>query len=878
VTGAPFVLDRFQREAQAAIDLGRNVLVAAPTGAGKTVVAEHAVRAALASGGRAFYTAPIKALSNQKYADLVRVHGRDRVGLLTGDNVVNPQADVVVMTTEVLRNMIYADAPGLARLAWVVLDEVHYLQDPYRGPVWEEVIVHAPSAVRFACLSATVSNAEELSAWIEAVRGPTVAVVEHERPVELVNHYLVHDKGERRLVQVETLVKGRANPEGTRFDAPVDTGPRSDRHRQRGRHRWGPPRRTEVVEHLAGAGLLPAIVFIFSRKGCDDAASSILDQGIALTTTQERRRIRELIEERVAHLSTGDLQVLEFDRWSAGLEAGVAAHHAGMVPPFKEAVEGCFVEGLVKVVFATETLALGINMPARSVVIESLSKFTGEHHEDLTPSQYTQLTGRAGRRGLDPVGHALVLWSPWYGFDKVAALAASREFVLRSAFAPTYNMVVNLIRRHDRDAAHELLGRSFAQFQSDRSLAALLHRQASRRALLEEAEAAMRCELGDVEGYRAARSAQRRRAREARRSGRDAILAAAKELVPGDVVRLGGTRLAILSISDRRDGLRIRAIDPDAREVIVEVEDLREPLVRAAAVTLPQPYAPRNRVFQRQVAAALRKARLRHGAPSPAGTAHEPADGSGDADASDLPVARCPDLDRHLRAASDRDRLVRQLEELDRRAAERSGSLVRQFDRIETILVDHGFVDGWTLTQRGEVLTRIFHECDLLAASAVVDGLFDDLDPAAIAGLASLLTYEHRSKDAPPPPWFPSSLVRERAIALDQLARDLARDEERLGLSPTRLPDPTFCALAHGWASGEDFDVVIAEEDLSGGDFVRNIKQLIDLLRQIGEVAPRPGTAAAARSAADRLFRGIISASSELSGDGGGSEGSGAEL
>ncbi|HEX2576763.1 MAG TPA: DEAD/DEAH box helicase, partial [Aquihabitans sp.] len=442
-----FTLDPFQLDALAAIDAGHNVLVAAPTGAGKTVVAEHAVSQALDAGRRAFYTTPIKALSNQKYADLVRRHGADQVGLLTGDNAINPDAGAVVMTTEVLRNMIYAGSSALDDLAWVVLDEVHYLQDTYRGPVWEEVIVHAPPQVRFVCLSATVSNADELAGWIAAARGRTETVIEHERPVELVNHYLVYEKATGNLVQLPTLVGGRPNPEGDRFDASANDGPRHLRAEQRSRQQWGTPRRSEVVEHLAGSDLLPAIYFIFSRAACDAAARAVVDEGFVLTSASERTRIRAIAEHHVAHLGPDDLAVLGYDRWLAGLEAGVAAHHAGMVPPFKEAVESCFVHGLVKVVFATETLALGINMPARSVVIESLSKFTGETHEDLTPSQYTQLTGRAGRRGLDPVGHALVLWSPWYGFDKVAALAASREFVLRSAFRPTYNMAVNLMRR-----------------------------------------------------------------------------------------------------------------------------------------------------------------------------------------------------------------------------------------------------------------------------------------------------------------------------------------------------------------------------------------------------------------------------------------------
>jgi ATP-dependent RNA helicase HelY len=870
VRSQPFVLDRFQREALAAIDLGHNVLVAAPTGAGKTVVAEHAVARALAEGRRAFYTTPIKALSNQKYADLVRRHGRDQVGLLTGDNAVNPGAGVVVMTTEVLRNMVYASSPALDGLAWVVLDEVHFLQDTYRGPVWEEVIVHTPPSVRFVCLSATVSNADELAGWITAARGPTVTVVEHERPVELVNHFLVFDKGTGDLVQVETLVDGRANPEGSRFDAPVSDGPKHERFRARGKHRWGTPRRAEVVDHLAGSALLPAIYFVFSRKGCEDAARSVLDAGLRLTTGPERARVRAIVETHVDHLSDGDLTVLGFDRFLAGLEAGVAAHHAGMVPPFKEAVEACFVEGLVKVVFATETLALGINMPARSVVIESLSKFTGEHHEDLTPSQYTQLTGRAGRRGLDPVGHALVLWSPWYGFDKVAALASSREFVLRSAFQPTYNMVVNLVRRYDRDQAHELLGRSFAQYQADASLGRIVNRRATRQQLLAEASERASCELGDIDEYRALRADERRRKREARQGARAQVADLVAALAPGDVVRVAGHRLAVLSVSHRKGGLRLRVIDSDARVSVLDEDDFDRPPVRAASIVLPEPYNPQNRIFQRQAASALRKARVSHRAVGEPVHPDDEPDGLAEPllRASDLPVATCPDLDAHLAAVAERDRLTRQLAELDRRVEDRTTSLTRRFDAIDAILTKRGFIRGWALTERGEVLARTFHESDLLVATVVCDGLLDGLDEASMAGLVSVLTYEHRSKDAPPTPWYPSRLVRERATQIDRLAQKLVRDEERAGIPPTRVPDPTFLALAYAWAAGESFDVVIADEDLSGGDFVRNVKQLIDLLRQIGEVAPVAATRTTARAASDRLYRGIIAASSEVSGHG----------
>ncbi|MER3453188.1 MAG: RNA helicase, partial [Acidimicrobiia bacterium] len=452
-----FALDPFQIKALDALDAGKSVLVAAPTGSGKTVVAEYAVELALAAGGKVFYTTPLKALSNQKYADLCRVHGTAQVGLLTGDNAVNGDAPVVVMTTEVLRNMIYAASPALAGLRYVVLDEVHYLQDAYRGPVWEEVIIHAPHDVRLVCLSATVSNAEEVAAWLTTVRGETEAVIEERRPVELQHLYLVADRTSEVLHLLPTFVNGRPNPEAARL------AERSVRPYGRSRRaRFATPRRTEVVERLREEGMLPAIHFIFSRAGCDDAVHQCLDAGIRLTGAAERERIRAIVEQKVASLSEADLAVLGYGEWLTGLEAGLAAHHAGMVPPFKEAVEVCFAEGLVKVVFATETLALGINMPARTVVIEKLTKYTGEGHAFLTPGEYTQLAGRAGRRGIDEVGYVVVLWSPFVPFDQVASLASTRTYELTSAFRPTYNMAANLVRRYAPDTAHHLLNLSFA--------------------------------------------------------------------------------------------------------------------------------------------------------------------------------------------------------------------------------------------------------------------------------------------------------------------------------------------------------------------------------------------------------------------------------
>ena len=860
----PFILDSFQLEATVAIDAGVHVLVAAPTGAGKTVVAEHAVTAALAAGQRAFYTTPIKALSNQKFRDLSALHGSGQVGLLTGDNVINADAPVVVMTTEVLRNMIYARSRTLDQVGWVVLDEVHYLQDTYRGPVWEEVLIQAPDHIRFVCLSATVSNAEELAAWIEAVRGDTRTVIEHKRPVELINHFAVHDRVSGEIVQLRTLVDGRPNVDGHGFDK-TSGGRRRGPRRGSGpgeRQRWGTPRRPEVAAHLSRSRLLPAIYFIFSRAGCDEAVRSVIDSGLSLTSAEERAEIRALVEHHTAALSPEDLVVLGRDRWLAALESGVAAHHAGMVPAFKEAVEACFVRGLVKVVFATETLALGINMPARSVVIESLSKFTGETHEDLTPAQYTQLTGRAGRRGLDPVGHALVLWSPWYGFDKVAALAASREYVLRSAFRPTFNMAINLVLQHDRDGAHDLLGRSFAQFQTDRGLGRLVNRRTRLIDQLESARRQATCELGDVAEYRRLRKEERAAVRRARRARAHEIEAAMAALRPGDVIEVSGAALAVVSSSHRRGSVEVRAVDRNGLLETYEPEDLDEAPTPIARVDLPVPFIPRERASQRHLANNLRRAATR--GRDPKGRSRPVPAGSSEPTSADHPVATCPDLDEHLRATAEADRLESRLAETDRRMGERSGSLARQFDLLVTLLQRRRFLDGWELTERGEVLSQIFHESDLLCAAAISDGLFDDLEPPEMAGLVSMLTYEHRSKEPPSDPWYPTPAVEERARRLARLARDLADEQTDVGLVPRPAPDPTFLAQAHAWAAGWPFEDVMEEESpLSPGDFVRNVRTLIDLLGQIGDVAPTPATARSARAAASALRRGVVAAGSE---------------
>src|SRR5579863_1799151 len=501
-----FDFDAFQVDACRALSEGRGVLVAAPTGSGKTVVGEFAVHLALAQGRKCFYTTPIKALSNQKYTDLVRRYDHDTVGLLTGDNSINGEAPVVVMTTEVLRNMLYTGSPALAGLGYVVLDEVHYLADSSRGAVWEEVIIHLPESVRVAALSATVSNAEEFGEWLDQVRGGTTVIVDENRPVPLWQHVLA---GNRLYDLFTDDDHTRVNPELLRV-AQRDTWIERKAPARPGRGGRRPRRfplayRPDVIARLDANGLLPAITFIFSRAGCDAAVQQCLSAGLRLTTPDEARIIEDVAARRTADLPDEDLIVLGYHDWVLALRRGIAAHHAGLLPVFKEVVEELFTAGLVKAVFATETLALGINMPARTVVLEKLDKWNGEAHVALTPGEYTQLTGRAGRRGIDVEGHAVVLWQPGLDPGAVAGLASTRTYPLNSSFRPSYNMAVNLTGRAGRQRAAALLESSFAQFQADRGVVGLARRLRRVKEAADELARQVSCDRGDFMEYAAMR-------------------------------------------------------------------------------------------------------------------------------------------------------------------------------------------------------------------------------------------------------------------------------------------------------------------------------------------------------------------------------------
>jgi ATP-dependent RNA helicase HelY len=885
--GYPFALDAFQRGGVAALQAGLSTLVAAPTGAGKTVVGEFAAWHAVRLGVRCFYTTPIKALSNQKYADFRARHGDENVGLLTGDNSVNGDAPIVVMTTEVLRNMLYEGSDALDDLRYVVLDEVHYLADRARGAVWEEVIVQLSAGVQLACLSATVSNAEEFGAWLAEVRDGCDVLITENRPVPLEHSYAINErilpvfatgakasgkKNPRREQSARQAKGGRPNPEILMLERRAgQSGRRSRRGRPQGTGvRLRPPRRSDVVMELRRRRWLPAIYFLFSRAGCDGAVGQLLDDGIRLNSSVEAAAVRDVVDAKIGDLPAADLDVLGYGRWAEGLERGIAAHHAGMVPIFKETVEELFIRGLVKVCFATETLALGINMPARTVVIERLEKWNGQQHVLLTPGQFTQLTGRAGRRGLDTTGHAVVLYQRDVDFPTVASLVGQRVDPLRSSFAPSYNMAVNLLRRHARPEAEELLARSFAQYQLDAGVAELEQRIARNREALAGYAENLTSDRGEFEEYWSLRRelshVESRQAKQRKQRRGDAVEQVIAGLRPGDVITTGkggGELGAVVSVATSRGGAPLASVVNDQRRVVrIGPREYDRPPQVVGRIGLPRDGGPRNANYRKLVAQAVRG---HIPAPSPT---NAPAGARVDDEAAlritelreairEHPVHHDPELERWAYRTDD---LRGDTEKLARRVRRQTGSLVATFDRIVGLLADMGYLTGTKSpapTGDGVRLSRLYADTDLLLAECLRAGLLDDLAPADLAALASVFVYEWRSKDEPELV-LPNRLVADRFDGILARWEDLTTREESARLPVTREPDPLFADTIWQWAAGADLDEALGETDLTAGDFVRSVKQVADLLRQIRDTYEDTELSTTAGEAARRLVRGVV--------------------
>ena len=749
-----FDLDDFQVTACRSLEDGKSVLVAAPTGAGKTIVGEFAAFLADRQGVRCFYTTPIKALSNQKYQELVQVYGESEVGLLTGDSSINGGAAIVVMTTEVLRNMIYSDSESISQLGYVVMDEVHYLADKFRGAVWEEVLIHLPERIQIVSLSATVSNAEEFGEWLQSVRGETDVVLSEIRPVPLYQHILIGN----RLLDL-FVDDGRVNPEIVRLERnSVRRIPGANRGwQQRQFSTIKPLTRPDIVMKLKERQYLPAIYFIFSRAGCDAAVAQCIADGLSLTTGEEKEEIRKTIAIRTSELPHEDFGVLKFYEWCQALERGIAAHHAGLLAMFKETIEELFQRGLLKIVFATETLALGINMPARTVVLDKLIKWNGETHAAITPGEYTQLTGRAGRRGIDIEGNAVVLWSEEIDSSFAAGLASTRTYPLRSSFSPTYNMSVNLIARFGTEKARKSLAASFAQFQADRSVSGLIKQIEKNNQAITSMEREADCHLGSIAEYMTYRFA-------------------IKELEQGATSRRRSRR--------------------DVEEEIAE-----------------------NRRLMK---------------------AH--------------PCHPCPERESHARLMEKAARLKRESKGLTARMEGRTHVIPRTFDRVTQVLRDLGYLDGEKLTEKGILLSRIYAETDLLLSELLHRRIFHDAVTSDVVAILSALVFEGRGERSKVP-----RLPKSVDILVPSIARtwsELVQREEENGLTPLREPNFDFAWSAGRWANGTSLNTILRESEVTVGDFVRNIRQIIDLLGQLIDADPINATKY--RECIKRIDRGVV--------------------
>ena len=750
-----FDLDEFQIKGCYAIEEGKGVLVAAPTGAGKTIVGEFAAYIALEQGKKCFYTTPIKALSNQKYQEFVERFGEERVGLLTGDNSINSSAEIMVMTTEVLRNMLYTNSNALINLGYVVMDEVHYLADKFRGAVWEEVLIHLMESVQVISLSATVSNAEEFGEWLQAVRGDTAVIVSEHRPVPLYQHVLI---GNRLLDLFND--DGSVNQTLFRSEREALRRIRTPRHRGSRSDDENRLSRAEVIEKLQFNQMLPVITFIFSRQGCDSAVKQCLAANLRLTNTEEREEIRATALKYTQSINSEDLEMLGHHEWLAALERGIAAHHAGLLPVFKSCVEELFQRGLLKAIFATETLALGINMPARTVLLEKLTKWNGEAHVPITPGEYTQLTGRAGRRGIDFEGNAVVMWSPTVDSATAAGLAATRTYPLRSSFSPTYNMSINLLERYGRERARNSLKSSFAQFQADRAVVGLDKQIRKNENAIAEYRTEELCHLGNFSEYAKLR----------------------REIKQAEV---------LLSKRSRIDN--------------------------------------KQRAHLEQELSGYRRAMKAH------------------------PCHSCNDRESHARIAERADRLIRENEGLIARVENRTNVIAKTFDKVTQVLNTLDYLQGDSVTPSGKMLSKIYAESDLSIAETLNSGVLDKLSDIEIASVLSIFLFETRK---PEDPKIPNANVQDALSQIVSIWSKLHNLESEYDLKTQKEPDFGFCWIAFRWGGGHGLNSVLRNSDLSVGDFVRAVKQLIDLLNQVA--GARSELREKCLSAIKKLDRGVV--------------------
>ena len=857
----PFPLDEFQVEAIRAIEADQSVIVSAPTGSGKTLVAEFAIHAALAAGRRLAYTTPLKALSNQKFADFTREFGADAVGILTGDVKVNPHAPILVMTTEILRNALYGS--GLDGLRYIVLDECHYMGDEGRGTVWEEIIVSAPTDVVLVGLSATVANVKEIADWISIVHRPIVPIYHPHRPVPL--SYVIADlAGE--IHEVARVRTGRARLVGDESRGPDERG------------RWYTRRvvhPTVLIDALEARGWLPTIYFIFSRVGCERAMQDVLTEGKSLLGPPQQREVDTAIGELIRDSPTVAESVLNQSVFEA-LRLGIGLHHAWILPSLKRLIEGLFERGLCKAVFATETMSLGIHMPARSVVLQGLTKRTDRGFRALSHNELTQMAGRAGRRGIDPEGTCVIALDARDGLDDVLRVIDGSPEPIESQFKLGYGSVALLLSTGaPPDALRRRIESSFGQYQNlkrIREIEADVH--------------ALEASLGEARGYPAPcgdfqRIGRYRRARQEVEARRQALGRGARrgertvtEAEPGRLVlvrRSGAPTLAmVLGVhSIRGHRVLIDALLPHGVTVRV-----KSGVIKRIFWATPPLHVPHDRGRDRRGHAPEGRGsdghRLRHLAAelerlSVAELIERERTQGPEAALASIECHRCP-----WGATARCDREWRELETITERLGVRRrqleqlrGAYWQEFLRVVEVLEQFGAVRDRQLEWKGRLIAGLRHDNELLVAESVAHGVFNDVSAPEAAAICSALIEEARSGD----PALARVFLRKRSKLkrkLEQLMRIADTVHEAQRARHLRVPlavHSGFMPSVFRWASGEDDWSGIVEESFGGheGDLIRAMRRLIDLLRQLAESAEVPAeTGRLLAHVARAIDRGIV--------------------
>ncbi|MBM4440418.1 MAG: DEAD/DEAH box helicase [Candidatus Rokubacteria bacterium] len=844
-----FPLDDFQLEAARAIEAGQSVIVSAPTGAGKTLVAEFAIQLALEQGKRVAYTTPLKALSNQKFADFTRAYGSDVVGILTGDVKVNPQGRVLVMTTEILRNMFYTG--GLSGLGYVVLDECHYMGDEGRGTVWEEIIVNAPADVSLVALSATVANVKEIADWISIVHRPIVPIFHPHRPVPL--SYAIADLA-GDIHPINAVRAGTARVVG------------DESQRQDDRGRWYTRRVVDpvvLIEALEERRWLPTIYFIFSRAGCERALDDVLTEGKAFVTREQQREIDTAIAEALADTpSIGESNLNQAIFRALRLGAGV--HHAGVLPAMKRLIEVLFEKGLCRVVFATETMALGIHMPARSVVLQGLTKRTERGFRSLFHNELTQMAGRAGRRGIDPEGQCVIALDARDGLADVLKVIDGTPEPVESQFKLGYGSVALLIAT---GAEPEVLRRrvesSFGQYQNLKRIREL---EAEVAALEAQAAPALQyaapCgEFDRIGRYRHARQEVEERRLAAGRGGRRGERAVI-EAEPGRLAlvrRRGGPSLAmILGIH----GIRGHRALVDTLLPHGAVVRLKAGVIKRIFWATPPLHVPRDRSRDprrlHQLAAELERISVQELLD------RERAQGP-EATLTSIECHRCPwgATTACERAWRERERATERLGQRRHTLETVRGAYWQEFLAVAEVLEQFGALHDRALTPKGRLVAGLRHDNELLLAEAVSRGVLDDLTLAEAAAVCSALTEESRSGDPNVARTFlrKRPKLRRRFEELTQTADSVFQAQRARHLGMPVSVHPGFMPSVYRWASGDDDWIGIVQQEFGGheGDLIRAMRRLIDVLRQLAESAEvRQDTRHILHQAVRVIDRGVV--------------------